>query len=222
MIENTDWKAAWERCRVRGEGLQKRLNKTIAERDALSARVADLEMDREVACWLFGPERDDEDYTTDTAFSDALKGIMNDERIAALEASQPEMVADVKPLVWSGSNVSFTAETPFGDYLVEKDGHWGFGFWPPGYDIDEDPHFGYHKNIEDAQSAAQADFEKRSLTHITLTPHAEAKREGMLEAALAVDAADLQDAYEQGHRIHFDDLQEFFAEEVRKAAEDVK
>lgn len=72
-----------------------------------------------------------------------------DAAIAAL----PDMV---KPLEFSGPVTSMTARTPFGEYLVEKDGEYGWGFWSPGMDIDYDPKGGFHPSPEAAKAAVQA------------------------------------------------------------------
>ena len=70
---------------------------------------------------------------------------------AILEAL-PDMIA---PLVWDyRGNVSCTAHTPFGKYLVETCHEDGFGMWTPRDETEDDPPFGYHADIHEAQSAA--------------------------------------------------------------------
>jgi len=148
-------------------------------------------------------------------------------RVAELEAAQPEMVAEVKPLVWwapcKANNYTVGAETIFGTYYVGSCGgrnfaHAEFFHEEKGIEQFNGPDRG--SQIE-AQMDARRHHNKRIQSAITLTTKADAIREGMERAALAVETADLLEAYEQGRRIHFDDLQEFFAEEVRKAMEDV-
>ena len=49
------------------------------------------------------------------------------------------------------------------------------------------------------------------------TPNADFERgyaKGLRDAVEAIDNADVQEAYDQGHRVHFDDLQDFFADRV--------
>jgi hypothetical protein len=71
-----------------------------------------------------------------------------DEILAAL----PDMIA---PLVWDyRGNVSCTAHTPFGKYLVETCHEDGFGMWTPRDETEDDPPLGYHYDIHKAQDAA--------------------------------------------------------------------
>jgi hypothetical protein len=73
---------------------------------------------------------------------------MADDIMAAL----PSMIA---PLVWDyRGNVSCTAHTPFGKYLVETCHEDGFGMWTPRDETEDDPPFGYHDDIHEAQAAA--------------------------------------------------------------------
>jgi len=138
-------------------------------------------------------------------------------RVAELEAAQPEMVAEVKPLVWIKCD-DCTYHDTHCRYEIDIDG----GYWRVTRGATGGTRYVCHaKAIADAKASAQADYEQRTLPAITLTPKADAIREGMERAAIAVEAADILEAYEHGHRIHFDDLQEFFADDVRKAAEDV-
>jgi hypothetical protein len=70
----------------------------------------------------------------------------------AILAAMPDMIA---PLVWDyRGNVSCTAHTPFGKYLVETCHEDGFGMWTPRDETEDDPPFGYHDDIHEAQAAA--------------------------------------------------------------------
>jgi hypothetical protein len=72
----------------------------------------------------------------------------------AILAAMPDMIA---LLVWEcRSNVSCTAHTPFGEYLVETCHEDGYGMWTPRDDTEDDPPFGYHEDMQKAITAANA------------------------------------------------------------------
>jgi len=230
---DTDWKAAWERCREHGEGLQKRLNKTIAERDALSARVVELEAELEDErdefsrhqeklstefegeCWAVlrsliervGYKWTSED-TSDGIQADRAHDIIRD-AFSELEAAQPEMAAEVKPLVWEQiSTCVWRAPTHFG-YFAEVKSHRSvpdnFYVSSPVSDAE------YARDVPCLSSAmdlAQADYDERIQSAITLTPKVDAIRDGM-ELAAKIASAMVPD-----------DLCEVPAA-IRKAMEDV-
>ena len=80
--------------------------------------------------------------------------------IAAMRADRladlPDMIA---PLVWDyRGNVSCTAHTPFGKYLVETCHEDGYGMWTPRDDTEDDPTFGYHDDIHKGIDAANAHY----------------------------------------------------------------
>ena len=89
----------------------------------------------------------------------------NDDLLTALTAYRTarseQGEVKVKPLVWEGCSTSMTAESSFGEYLVELDGQCGWGFWVPSQDIDYDPKGGFHETLDAAKAAAQADYETR-------------------------------------------------------------
>lgn len=94
------------------------------------------------------------------ALADALSGVLEHYRSAddiehhaaraALEAMGP------KDLVWGGEAIEkFEASTTIGEYYVEFDPEYGWGFWPPK-DYFDDPSGGYHPTIGHAKGAANA------------------------------------------------------------------
>lgn len=56
-------------------------------------------------------------------------------------------------------------------------------------------------------------------TRPTYEVAAQAHKEGMEEAVSAVWHATLEDAHKQGHRVHYDDLQEYFSDAIRALIE---
>jgi hypothetical protein len=77
---------------------------------------------------------------------------MREDRFADL----PDMIA---LLVWEyRGNVSCTAHTPFGKYLVETCHEDGYGMWTPRDDTEDDPTFGYHDDIHKGIDAANAHY----------------------------------------------------------------
>jgi hypothetical protein len=73
----------------------------------------------------------------------------------AILAALPDMIPD---LVWDyRGDVSCTAHTPFGKYLVETCHEDGFGMWTPCDETEDDPPFGFHGGMAAAQAAANAD-----------------------------------------------------------------
>ena len=80
-------------------------------------------------------------------------------RIKELEAALIGVLPDMIPdLVWDyRGDVSCTAHTPFGKYLVETCHEDGFGMWTPCDETEDDPPFGFHGGMAAAQAAANAD-----------------------------------------------------------------
>lgn len=88
-------------------------------------------------------------------------------------AQQPVAVT-VKPLVWrEQSNTCQVADTPWGSVAVQDESHalcpHRWGWWMVGSDED-DSATGYGHNIELAKAAAQADYEARILSALTIHP----------------------------------------------------
>jgi hypothetical protein len=91
----------------------------------------------EICCqYMSGPATDEMDQKCADAILRAL----------------PDMIA---PLVWNyRGDVSCTAYTPFGKYTVETCHEDGYGMWTPRDDTEDDPPFGYHYGLAQAQAAA--------------------------------------------------------------------
>ena len=88
-------------------------------------------------------------------------------------APQPVAVT-VNPLVWrEQSNTCQVADTPWGSAAVQDESHalcpHRWGWWMVGSDED-DSATGYGHNIEIAKAAAQADYEARILSALTIQP----------------------------------------------------
>ena len=93
---------------------------------------------------------------------------------AALAAAPQPVTVTVKPLVWrEQSNACQVADTPWGSAAVQDESHalcpHRWGWWMVGSDED-DSATGYGHNIEQAQAAAQADYESRILSALTIHP----------------------------------------------------
>lgn len=56
----------------------------------------------------------------------------------------------VPPLVWDG----VVAQSCGGEYILERELEYGWGFWSPTCDIDADPYRGHHKSEDAAKAAA--------------------------------------------------------------------
>lgn len=87
----------------------------------------------------------------------------------------------VKPLVWRSIGRDRVAETKIGEYVVSLDAFQVGGtayLWVAGQ-VDGDDHHSEHKNMYEAKSAAQADYEARVLAALEPAPdHSEAKEDG--------------------------------------------
>ena len=97
-------------------------------------------------------------YRGDKSFNDTADAILS------------VIAESVVKLEWVGCNNSQTAQTQFGEYLVEFDSEgFGWGFWSPDLDIDYDPCGGnWWPTSDDAKAAAQADYTRRILSGIGL------------------------------------------------------
>lgn len=158
--------------------------------DALSARITDLERVL--------------DENADLHSKLDVANLALAEALAEMEAGQV-----VRPLEWELEHFAWIC----GDYAVERD-------CP---DEEASVRLGDRLlYVSGGKAAVQARHE-REIMHNFITPptdaiakSVEAERE---RAASAVLNAQLQDHYDEGGRIHFDDLQEFFAAAIRARGE---
>ena len=118
------------------------------------------------------------------------------DQIAAL-AAEREATVTVNPLVWKIQSAACQiADTPWGCVAVQDESHalapkrWGW--WMVGSGEDDEPS-GYGTSIEEAQAAAQADYDARIRSAITITsgvthdpiPLPRAEVEALMEEARA-------------------------------------
>ena len=94
--------------------------------------------------------------------------------IRAIPIAPQPVAVTVKPLVWrEQSNTCQVADTPWGSAAVQDESHalcpHRWGWWMVGSDED-DSATGYGNNIELAKAAAQADYEARILSALTIQP----------------------------------------------------
>lgn len=94
-------------------------------------------------------------------------GLLDDAADALEAASSP--VAVVKPLEWGRSG----AKTPFGNYIVTCEGHDSDTVWFVMFGGRVVSSLGAHGTEDSAKAAAQANYERRILSSITICSEAE-------------------------------------------------